>query len=61
MGFVLDGTARGPRYATVFIYMTTEAQRGPTERASMAKNTANYGNDSIRQLKDEERLSLIHI
>ena len=22
----------------------------------MAKNTANYGNDSIRQLKDEERV-----
>ena len=24
----------------------------------MAKNTANYGNDSIRQLKDEERVRL---
>ena len=43
-------------YATVFIYMATKTQKGTTERASMAKNTANYGNDSIRQLKDEERV-----
>ena len=32
--------------------------QGSTERASMAKSTANYGNDSIRQLKDEERVRL---
>ena len=28
------------------------------ERTNMANTTANYGNDSIRQLKDEERVRL---
>ncbi len=42
-------------YATVFIYNATKTHKGTTERASKAKNTANYGNDSNRQLKDEER------
>ncbi len=56
--FRLDGTARGPGYVTVFIYIASKTHKGTTERASMAKNTANYGNDSIRQLKDEERVRL---
>ena len=51
MDFVLVGIAHGLGYATLTIYMTKTQQRS-TERASMAKNTANYGNDSIRQLKD---------
>ena len=54
----MDGTAYDPRYVTVFIYMAAKTHKGTTERASMAKNTANYGNDSIRQLKDEERVRL---
>lgn len=57
MDFVLVGIAHGLGYATLTIYMTKTQQRS-TERASMAKNTANYGNDSIRQLKDEERVRL---
>ena len=57
-GFRLDETQHELGYATVFIYMATKTQKGTTERASMAKNTANYGNDSIRQLKDEERVRL---
>ena len=57
MDFVLVGIAQGLGYATLTIYMTKTQQRS-TERASMAKNTANYGNDSIRQLKDEERVRL---
>lgn len=57
MEFVLVGIVRGLGYATLTIYMTTTQQRS-IERASMAKNTANYGNDSIRQLKDEERVRL---
>ena len=57
-GFRLDKTPCELGYATVFIYMATKTQKGTTERASMAKNTANYGNDSIRQLKDEERVRL---
>ena len=51
MDFVLVGIAYGLGYANLTIYMT-KTQQGSTERASMAKNTANYGNDSIRQLKD---------
>ena len=54
----MDETQHELGYATVFIYMATKTQKGTTERASMAKNTANYGNDSIRQLKDEERVRL---
>ena len=57
MDFVLVGIAYGLGYATLTIYMTKTQQRS-IERASMAKNTANYGNDSIRQLKDEERVRL---
>ena len=57
-GFRLDKTPCELGYATVFIYMATKTHKGTTERASMAKNTANYGNDSIRQLKDEERVRL---
>ena len=57
MDFVLGGIVCGLGYATLTIYMTKTQQRS-TERASMAKNTANYGNDSIRQLKDEERVRL---
>ena len=57
MDFVLVGIAQGLGYATLTIYMTKTQQRS-IERASMAKNTANYGNDSIRQLKDEERVRL---
>lgn len=57
MDFVLVGIVCGLGYATLTIYMTKTQQRS-TERASMAKNTANYGNDSIRQLKDEERVRL---
>ena len=57
MDFVLGRIVRGLGYATLTIYMT-KTQQGSTERASMAKNTANYGNDSIRQLKDEERVRL---
>ncbi len=47
-GFRLDETQHELGYATVFIYMATKTQKGTTERASMAKNTANYGNDNIQ-------------
>ena len=57
MDFVLGGIVCGLGYATLTIYMTKTQQRS-IEKASMAKNTANYGNDSIRQLKDEERVRL---
>ena len=57
MDFVLGGIVCGLGYATLTIYMTKTQQRS-IEKASMATNTANYGNDSIRQLKDEERVRL---
>ena len=57
MDFMLGETVHSPGYASLITY-TTKAQRGSTGRARMAKNTANYGNDSIRQLKDEERVRL---
>ena len=57
MDFMLGETFHSPGYASLITY-TTKAQRGSTGRARMAKNTANYGNDSIRQLKDEERVRL---
>ena len=49
-GFALDRTQHELGYAMAFIYMATKTQKGTTERASMAKNTANYGNDSIPPL-----------
>ena len=36
----------------------SRARNTTIERARMANTTANYGNDSIRQLKDEERVRL---